>query len=111
MRILINEVFAAFRLHYYILSSFDDISDFMMRFYICYPIHKPLILLVNFNHSIFPLLQISVRILAIPSNPTAFLADRPDTAVSISRVSFIIEILLPALNVISFILLYTFSYN
>ena len=58
MRILVNDVFAIpchIRFNYYILSSLDDISDFIMRLDICNPINESLILLIDLNDSFLPL--------------------------------------------------------
>lgn len=55
---LINDIFASIchiRFNYYILSSLDDISDFIMRLHICDPINESLIFLIDLNNSFLPL--------------------------------------------------------
>ena len=58
MWVKVNDVFTVscnIRFYYYILSSLDNISDFIMRLDICNPIYESLILLVDLNNSFLPL--------------------------------------------------------
>ncbi len=97
MWILVNKVFATgcfIGLHYYILGSFDNISDFMMRLYVSYPVNKTLIFFIYFDDPFFPLWEISVIVFAVPcDNPTA-LAARPHATFDFSGLTrrLIIEV-------------------
>ena len=58
MWVQVNDVFTVsfnIRFNYNILSSLDNISDFIMRLDICYPINESLILLVDLNNPFLPL--------------------------------------------------------
>lgn len=109
MGILINKVFATccfIGLHYYILGSFDNISDFMMRLYVRYPVNKTLIFFVYFDDPSFPLGEISVIVFTVPCNNLTALAAWPHAAFDFSGLPssrLVIEVLLLALNVIVFV--------
>lgn len=109
MGILINKVFATccfIGLHYYILGSFDNISDFMMRLYVRYPVNKTLIFFIYFDDPFFPLGEISVIVFTVPCDNSTALAARPHAAFDFSRLPssrLVIEVLLLALNEIVFV--------